>query len=151
MPTNSSAKLRVWEHDLGYQPGQNAPGFSLLELMVIVTLIMILATFAQPYYRTAVVRARESVLRDELFTLRAQIDRFTLDEKRAPASLEELVEKGYMGGIPRDPFTGLTEIWTVEQEDVSLDTAPTGQGPGIVDVHSGSNETSLEGTPYSSW
>jgi prepilin-type N-terminal cleavage/methylation domain-containing protein len=97
-----------------------ARGFSLLEMMMVITLILILATISTPYYQTAIVRTREAVLRDDLFTLRSQIDRFTADNKRAPASLEELVEKAYMGSIPRGPFTGSTETWTVEMEDASL-------------------------------
>ena len=125
-------------------------GFSLLEMMMVVTIILILATISTPYFRTAIILAREAALRQDLFTLRVQIDRFTLDYKRAPPSLQELVDKAYMGSIPRDPLTDSTETWTVEMEDASLsldDTAP----PGIVDVHSGSAGISLQGTPYSSW
>ena len=80
-------------------------GFSLLEMMMVVTLILIVASIATPIYQTCVLRAREAVLRDHLFTLRALIDRFTLDNGRAPAHLEELVEKGYLGRLPTDPFT----------------------------------------------
>jgi len=80
-------------------------GFSLLEMMMVVTLILIVASIATPIYQTCVLRAREAVLRDHLFTLRALIDRFTLDNGRAPARLEELVEKGYLGRLPTDPFT----------------------------------------------
>jgi general secretion pathway protein G len=125
-------------------------GFSLLEMMAVVVLILILATFAMPYYRTIIVRAHEANLRDELFTLRSQIDHFTHDNARGPSSLEELVEKEYMGAVPIDPFTGSSETWQVDPGDASLaidDSAPA----GIVDVHSGSPDSSLEGTPYSSW
>ena len=97
-----------------------------------------------------IVRGREAVLREDLFTLRAQIDRFTHDYERGPASLEELVEKEYMGSIPTDPFTGSSQTWQVETQDVSLsvdDSAPQ----GIVEVHSGASDDSLDGTPYSSW
>ncbi len=128
----------------------NSRGFSLLEMMAVIDLILILATFAMPMYHTVVVRAREATLRDHLFTLRSQIDRFTHDNARGPASLDELVEKGYMGAIPTDPFTGSNETWQVETETASIsldDSAPL----GVVDVHSGSNDDSLEGTPYSSW
>ena len=82
------------------QPGPGSPrrprGFSLLEMMMVVTLILIVASIATPIYQTCVLRARDAVLRDHLFTLRALIDRFTLDNGRAPARLEELVEKGYL-------------------------------------------------------
>ena len=129
----------------GHHPG----GFSLLEMMMVVTVILIVASISVPTYMTCAVRAREAVLRDDLFSLRALIDRFTLDNGRAPTRLEEFVEKGYLGRIPTDPFTGSNETWQVEKEDAPL--SPTQTSLGIVDVHSGSNELSLEGTPYSSW
>jgi len=124
-------------------------GFSLLEMMMVVTVILIVASISAPTYMTAVVRAREAVLADHLFTLRALIDRFTLDNGRAPASLQEIVEKGYLGRIPTDPFTGSNETWQETKEDAPL--SPKQTSLGIVDVHSGSNLVSLEGTPYSSW
>jgi len=124
-------------------------GFSLLEMMMVVTVILIVASISAPICMTAVVRAREAVLADHLFTLRALIDRFTLDNGRAPASLQEIVEKGYLGRIPTDPFTGSSETWQETKEDAPL--SPTQTSLGIVDLHSGSNLVSLEGTPYSSW
>jgi general secretion pathway protein G len=118
--------------------------------MVVITLILILATFAMPMYHTMAVRAREAALRDHLFTLRSQIDRFIHDNERGPTSLDELVEKEYMGSIPIDPFTGSNETWQTDTEIESLSV--DGSAPlGIVDVHSGSSDVSLEGTPYSSW
>jgi len=124
-------------------------GFSLLEMMMVVTVILILASISAPLYMTSVVRAREAVLRDDLFTLRSLIDRFTLDNRRSPARLEELVEAGYLGRLPTDPFTGSNETWQVQNEDAPL--SPKQTALGIVDVHSGSSLVSLEGTPYSSW
>ena len=124
-------------------------GFSLLEMMMVVTVILIVASIATPIYMTCAVRAREAVLADHLFTLRALIDRFTLDNGRAPSQLDELVEKGYLGRIPTDPFTGSNETWQETKEDAPL--SPKQTSLGIVDVHSGSNALSLEGTPYSSW
>ena len=124
-------------------------GFSLLEMMMVITVILIVASISAPVYTTAIVRAREAVLRDDLFTLRALIDRFTLDNRRAPARLEELVEGGYLGRIPTDPFTGSNETWQEQKEDAPL--SPKQTGLGIVDVHSGSNLVSLEGTQYNTW
>jgi general secretion pathway protein G len=118
-------------------------------MMMVVTVILIVASIATPIYQTCATRAREAVLRDHLFTLRALIDRFTLDNGRAPARLEELVEKGYLGRLPTDPFTGSNQTWQEIKEDAP--PSPTQTSPGIQDVHSGSNELSLEGTPYSSW
>jgi len=130
--------------------GANRPGgFSLLEMMMVVTVILILASISAPLYMTSVVRAREAVLRDDLFTLRSLIDRFTLDNRRSPARLEELVEAGYLGRLPTDPFTGSNETWQVQNEDAPL--SPKQTALGIVDVHSGSNLVSLDGTPYSTW
>jgi len=119
--------------------------------MIVLTLILILASFAVPTYHVAVVRAREAVLRDDLYTMRNLIDQFTVDKQRPPNSLDELVDEGYIrGGIPVDPFTGSNQTWKVDIEDVPL--SPEKPTSGVVDVHSGSDEESLDdGTPYSSW
>jgi general secretion pathway protein G len=131
-------------------PGISAPGFTLLELMMVLTLILVLASFAMPMYRVAMIRAREAVLRDDLYTMRSLIDQFTLDKQRPPQSLEELVDEGYLrGGLPEDPFTRSNQSWQVDFEDVPI--SPSQAATGIVDVHSGSDEVSLDGTPYSSW
>jgi general secretion pathway protein G len=124
-------------------------GFSLLEMMMVVTLILIIASIATPIYRTAVLRAREAVLRDDLYTLRFLIDRFTADNGRSPVHLNEIVEKGYLGRLPTDPFTGSNETWQEVQEKAP--PSPTQKYLGIEDVHSRSDDLSLEGTPYSSW
>ena len=129
---------------------EKARGFSLLEMMTVITIILILATFSEPYYRTVLVHGREAILREDLFTLRSQIDRFTQDNERGPASLEELVEKEYMGCIPTDPFTGSNQSWQLDTENASLSV--DGSAPlGILDVHSGSPGTALDGTTYNSW
>ncbi len=147
MPTGNSRREKSRR---AFQGGRPAPGFTLLELMIVLTLILILASFAIPTYQFAVVRAREAVLRDDLYTMRKLIDEFTIDKQRPPSSLEELVEAGYLrGGIPVDPFTGSNQTWRVDIEDVPL--SPDQASSGIVDVHSGSEENSLDGTPYSSW
>ena len=125
-------------------------GFTLLELMVVLTLILILAAIAAPNYRVAIVRAREAVLKDDLFTMRKLIDQYTLDKNQPPESLDDLVQAGYLrGGLPTDPFTGSNQTWQVDIEEVPL--SPEQTVPGVVDVHSGSGAESLDGTPYSSW
>jgi len=127
-----------------------APGFTLIELMIVMVLIMILAAMAVPTYQVAVTRAREAVLKDDLFTMRKLIDQYTVDKQQPPESLDDLVQAGYLrGGLPVDPFTGSNQTWQVDTEEVPLTAQQT--VPGIVDVHSGSEATSLEGTPYSSW
>jgi general secretion pathway protein G len=140
--------------DVGFglpAPDSRPPrGFTLMELMVVLVLILILASFAMPSYRTAIIHAREAVLRDDLFTLRKLIDEFTIDKQRPPSSLDELVDAGYLrGGIPVDPFTESNQTWKTDTEDVPL--SPDQSASGIVNVHSGSDEESLDGTPYSSW
>ena len=130
--------------------GERAAGFTLLELMVVITLIIVLASAIFPTYEVAVRRAREAVLRDDLFTMRKMIDQYTLDKQRPPQSLEELVEGGYLrGGVPVDPMTRTNETWQVDIEDVVVSASQA--VPGIVDVHSGSDEISLDETPYNTW
>jgi general secretion pathway protein G len=125
-------------------------GFTLVELMVVLTVLLILATLSVPIFQLAIVHAREAVLKDDLYTLRKLIDEFTVDKQRPPTSLDELVSEGYLrSGLPVDPFTGSSETWTTDTEDVPLN--PTQAASGIVDVHSGSDETALDGTAYSSW
>ncbi len=125
-------------------------GFTLLEMMVVLSLILILAAIAAPSYRVAVIRAREAVLKDDLFTMRKLIDQYTLDKGQPPESLDDLVQAGYLrGGLPIDPFTGSNQTWKADIEEVPI--SPEQTVAGVVDVHSGSDATSLEGTPYSSW
>lgn len=129
---------------------RRSSGFTLIELMVVITLILILASFAMPIYRTAIVHAREAVLRDDLFTMRKLIDEYTIDKQQPPTSLDDLVTAGYLrGGVPVDPFTGSNDTWKTDVEDVPISADQSASG--IVDVHSGSDDTSLDGTPYSSW
>lgn len=126
-------------------------GFTLLELMIVMTLILILASMVTPTYHVAIVRAREAVLHDDLYTLRTLIDQYTLDKQHPPATLQDLVDDGYLhGALPQDPFTKSNDTWRVDLEDVPL--SPTQTVSGIVDVHSGSDEMSTDGeSAYSSW
>ena len=123
-------------------------GFTLLELMIVISIIMILMAVAVPVYNQSIVQARESVLRSNLSTLRSVISQYTLDKQKAPQSLDDLVTAGYLRQIPVDPMTRQTN-WEVVQEDVML--AVDQQDPGITDVHSASSSTASDGTAYSSW
>jgi general secretion pathway protein G len=125
-------------------------GFTLLELTMVMTIILILASIALPSYHIAIQRAREAVLRDDLYTMRKVIDEYTVDKQQPPSALQDLVDAGYLqGGIPVDPMTGSSETWKADTEDVPA--GPNQTVNGIVDVHSGSEATALDGTAYSSW
>src|SRR4051794_39239833 len=110
-------------------------GFTLIELMIVVSLLLILVSTAIPIYQQSIVRAREAVLSQNLFTLRSVIDQYTMDKEKAPQSLEDVVQAGYLKQIPVDPFTNKRDTWQVEQEDIleSVDQTQT----GISNVHSG--------------
>ena len=113
------------------------------------SIILILIAIAVPMYQQSVIHAKEAVLRQDLKTMRDQIDNYTMDKEKAPQSLQDLVDAGYLRKLPRDPFTGSDQTWQVENSDtlISLDQTE----PGISDVHSGSNLVGTDGTAYSSW
>jgi general secretion pathway protein G len=125
-------------------------GFTLIELMVVISLILILVSVAVPAYNQSILRARESVLRQKLFTLRSVISQYTLDKQKAPQSLDDLVQSHYIKQIPSDPMTSKNDTWAVDQEDSTL-MSPDQQEGGINDVHSGSTAVSSDGTAYSTW
>jgi len=123
-------------------------GFTLMELMIVISLILILVSISIPAYNQSILRAKESVLKQDLFQLRSLISQYTLDKQKAPQSLDDLVSAGYLKLLPKDPMTGQAD-WTVEQEDTLM--SPDQTEPGIDDVHSSSNQISSDGTAYSSW
>ena len=123
-------------------------GFTLIELMIVISLILILVSISIPAYNQSILRARESVLKQDLFQLRSLISQYTLDKQKAPQALEDLISAGYLKQIPKDPMTGQSD-WEVVQEDTLLSVDQ--QDPGISDVHSASNLISTDGTAYSSW
>lgn len=122
-------------------------GFTLLELMIVISVIIILAAVALPQYQKTIMHARETVLKDDLFRIRSLIDQYAADKGKLPQSLEDLVTAGYMREIPVDPITDNKDWSLVTGEDVYS----TEGGSGITDVHSSSGEVSTEGTPYSEW
>ncbi len=124
-------------------------GFTLIELMIVISIILILVAVAVPNYRASVVHARESVLRQNLFTLRSVISQYTLDKEKAPQSLDDIVQAGYMKQIPNDPMTSKPD-WTVEQEDSTIMSVDQ-EDSGIDDVHSSSEAISSDGTAYNTW
>jgi general secretion pathway protein G len=132
-----------------------ARGFTLIELIVVMAIIGILATIAVPMMRTAPIRARESALKENLYQMRSCIDQFHADRDRYPASIEELVEMGYLRAIPNDPITRQpdwgTEMPDVSGEETELEAEAGGGASGIIDVYSSSEDIALDGTKYSDW
>jgi general secretion pathway protein G len=123
-------------------------GFTLLELMIIISIVAIMLSIAIPIYSRSILSARERALRSDLETLRADIWKYTLDKQKGPQGLDDLRTAGYIDKIPDDPITREPN-WEVVQEDMLLSVDQ--QDPGIVDVHSASNNTASDGTAYSSW
>jgi general secretion pathway protein G len=123
-------------------------GFTLLEMMIVIVIMGILMSIALPIYNQSLLKSREAVLRQDLFTLRSLISQYTLDKQKAPQSLDDLVQGGYIKIIPKDPMTNEAN-WEVVQEDILLTVDQ--QDPGISDVHSASSAIATDGTAYSSW
>jgi len=117
-------------------------GFTLLELMIVVAIVGILATIAAPTYQHSVVKAREAVLRQDLFTLRDVLDQHRADQGKYPPSLQALVEAGYIRAIPKDPFTNSEATWQEMTDAVE---------GGVIDIFSGSEFVGTNGTPYNQW
>ena len=124
-------------------------GFTLIELLIVIAIIGIIATIAAAQMRTAPQKARESVLKEDLYALRDTIDQYFADKGKYPESLQALVEDGYIRKIPLDPFTNTDQTWSVEHAEAS-DEDPNGGG-GVIDVHSGADGTALDGSRYSEW
>ena len=125
-------------------------GFTLLELMIVISIMLILVSIAVPQYTSSIKRARESVMRQDLFTLRSLISQYTLDKQKAPQSLDDLIQAGYMKQIPVDPMTGQAD-WAVEQAEDTISSPDQQDEGGIDDVHSSSSQIGTNGTAYNTW
>jgi general secretion pathway protein G len=125
-------------------------GFTLIELMIVISIMLILVTVGVPMYQGSIKRARESVLRQNLFTLRSVISQYTLDKQKAPQSLEDLMQAGYLKQIPRDPITDKAD-WTVDQEENTIMSPDEQDEGGITDVHSASAAIGTNGSAYNTW
>jgi general secretion pathway protein G len=124
-------------------------GFTFIELMVVLTIIVVLVTMAIPIYQKSILRAKESVLKNNLFTIRTVLDNYTYDKQKAPQSLRDLVMEGYLRDVPMDPMTGNNQSWKTIMEDPGQSVNQS--EPGIFDVRSGSDKISLDGSPYADW
>lgn len=142
--------LARWKHARRDRArGRGSPGFTLVELMIVMLIIGVLMAIAVPNYLSSLKGAKEAVLKEDLHVLRQAIDAYTVDKEKAPQSLDDLVQAGYLKTLPVDPMTRSSTSWVAETTDTlhTLDQTD----PGIDDVHSGSQEASSNGELYSSW
>ena len=128
--------------EIGRQGTRGPNGFTMIELMIVVSIIGILATLAVPSYQSSVVKAKEAALRQDLSTIRDVLDQHKADQGKYPPSLSALMGAGYLRGIPKDPFTGATTTWQEISDPIE---------GGVVDVFSGSEFVGTNGTPYNRW
>lgn len=128
--------------EIGKSGVRGTHGFTLLELMIVVSIIGILATLAVPSYQSSVVKAKEAALRQDLSTFRDVLDQHKADQGKYPPSLSALVSAGYLRGIPKDPFTGAMTTWQEITDPVE---------GGVVDIFSGAEYVGTNGTPYNRW
>jgi len=130
---------------------QKRKGFTLIELIIVFTLIGILVGLGLPQYRNAVKRAREAVLKEDLYQMRELLNQYYTDQWKYPSSLQVLVDEKYLMKIPIDPITKSSETWVEVYDTLTEDDLITGVEPGVIDVLSGSDEKALDGTPYNTW
>lgn len=124
-------------------------GFTLIEVLIVITLIVVLASMGMATYQNSVQRSREAVLREDLFRMRDAIDQYYADKNKYPQTLADLVTEKYLREIPKDPTTNSADTWTTVPAEV--DASNPAAEPGVYDVKSGSEGTSLDGSKYADW
>ncbi|MBC7928667.1 MAG: prepilin-type N-terminal cleavage/methylation domain-containing protein [Bryobacteraceae bacterium] len=148
-PTQIGKRSRVCSGLTSGSASGSRSGFTMVELMIVMAIITILISIAVPFYQKTLIRSKESLLHNNLFTMRTVIDEYTIDKGKAPQALTDLVQEGYLRSVPVDPITGQDNSWKIIMEDGG--NAVNQSEPGIFNVLSGSDKISLEGTPYSEW
>jgi general secretion pathway protein G len=135
--------------DTHLRKGRTQSGFTMIELIIVMAIMLVLITMAIPHFVGAIRHAREAALKEDLQTMRTAIDTYTMDKQKGPQSLDDLIQDGYLKAIPEDPMTRSKDTWVTDNSEAmySLDETE----PGITDVHSGSTDTGTDGQPYSSW
>lgn len=141
--------MRRLRHNAKHLPLTREDGFTLIELVIVMAIVAILASIAIPNFVSSIRNAKEAVLKEDLHVIRNAIDSYTMDKEKAPQSLDDLVQAGYLKSIPADPMTHSNETWVTSTDDTleSIDQTE----PGINDVHSGSQEVGSDGQMYSTW
>jgi general secretion pathway protein G len=144
---NKGLAAMAMENKMRQRRGQR--GFTLIELIIVMAIIATLAAIAIPRYIQIVKKAKEATLQEDLHVMRSAIDSYTVDKEKAPQSLDDLVQSGYLKAIPVDPMTGHSDTWITGQSDSMMDLNETESG--INDVHSGAQGVAIDGTSYNTW
>jgi general secretion pathway protein G len=124
-------------------------GFTIIELVIVISIIVVLAGVGMAQYRLGVVRAQEAVLKEDLYRMRDALDQYHADKQKYAVSLEDLVTEGYLRAVPKDPFTQSADTWQLVEADPDPSSPET--APGLYNVKSGSDRTAMDGTKYSEW
>ena len=132
----------------GGRRSKPAAGFTLIEMVIVISMVLVLLAIALPMYNQSILRAREATFKENLHTLNRVINQYSLNKKKAPQSLDDLIQAGYLKYIPND-ITGKADTWKLDPEDPQ--NAYDSNNPGIAGVHSGSEATASDGSAYSSW